>query len=139
MQVDLSSVDTSLLSAAISILTTATLSKLTEKQCEAIMSQIPLSRTIRNLYLQNVNLSSVPPQLLAEGVCRLRKVNLAATRLTPDQAALVVSGIVKKSRTLREMNLTGVDLSGVPEAVLERALDKINIDYSRNMAPKFKR
>ena len=41
----------------------------------------------------------------------MRTVNLAATRLTPDQLLEMLRDIVKKSRTLREMNLTGVDLS----------------------------
>merc|ERR550519_1457126 len=81
--------------------------------------------------MSSVDLSRVePPELLGLAVSNLTKLNLSSTSLTTNQATNLLSQI-KDSKTLLDVDLSGVCLVQVSEVVLSegvRGLVKVNLE-----------
>jgi len=120
---DLSGVPPKLLAAAMCRLRNLNLScsRLTVDQCVQILEASLSSTTLVYLQLTGVDLSGVPPDLLARAVSRLKMVNLSSTRLTVNQCAEILMAI-PSSTTLTNVNLKYVNLKGVPPDILAKAV-----------------
>jgi len=64
---------------------------------------------ITNLDLLDLQLSSLEPSLLVAAACRLSKVNLSGSKLTPDQVDCLMAGL--DLTVMRDINLDYVTLS----------------------------
>jgi len=117
-----------LLANAVSHLKTVNLlhSLLTNEQCIQLLEVSLSSRNLVDVSLANVNLSGVPADLLARAVSRLQAVNLCSTRLTTEQCVQVLE-VSLSSRSLVDVNLANVNLSGVPSDLLSGAVSRLQI------------
>jgi len=120
--VNLSRVPSDILARAVSRLHTVKLryTKLTAYQCIKLLESIISSTTLVNVNLAGINLSGVPSDILAMAVSRLHTVKLWYTKLTADQCIKLLEASIS-STTLENVNLAGINLSGVPAEILARA------------------
>jgi len=127
--VNLSRVPAELLVKAVSRLHTVNLSntRLTTDQCIKVLEATISSNRLVEIDLKHVNLSGVPPDLLARAVSRLHTVDLSSTRLTTDQCVEVLEASISFN-SLVNLNLKNVDFGWVSADLLARAVSCIFID-----------
>ena len=89
---------------------------------------------LRSLDFGSTDLSSVPADVLSEGIVNLRKADLESTRLTPDQAkALFLKIMLKPELKLRFLKIRYDNLSSVDPNIFSKAvikLEKVNVGYT---------
>jgi len=124
--IDLSEVPSDLLARAVSRLQTVVLhsTKLTTEQCIQLLQVSVSSKSLVDVNLVYVNLSGVPSDLLARAITHLQTVNLTYTYLTTEQCIQVLE-VSLSSRSLVDVNLLYVNLSGVPSNLLARAVSRL--------------
>merc|ERR1719319_1077020 len=132
--VNLSRVPAELLARAVSRLQAINLccTRLTTEQCIQLLEVSLSSRSLVDVSLANVNLSGVPSDLLSVAVSRLQIVNLCYTRCTTEQCIQVLE-VNLSSRSLVDVNLANVSLSGVPSDLLARSVSRlktVNLYYT---------
>jgi len=128
--VNLSLVDTSLVSKATSRLAKADLeyTMLTPDQVTGILLESLSSVSLLDLDLSYNTLSSVPPELLSKAVCRLHRVGLKFTKLTTDQVTSIITTSLD-STSLQDISLYRVNLSDVPFELLMAAKNKFKMYF----------
>jgi len=126
--VNLSGVPPNLLASAVKRLKTIRLymSDLTTDQCIKLLEASRSSTTLVDLALRYVNLSAVPPTILASAAKRLNTMDLYNTHLTTDQCIKLLQATLCTT-TLVDLNLSSVNLSGVPPNLLESAVKCLKI------------
>jgi len=98
--------------------------QLTTNQCVDLLQNLPLSNTLEYLNLGHVNLSQVPPHLLANAFRNLYRVNLTQTNLTSEQCSLLISSLGTNYK-LKDINMTYVNLRDVDPKRLARAVSSL--------------
>jgi len=93
------------------------------EQIEMVLHDIHAS-PLEIIDLSHINLRHVPAKLLANAVSRLQTVNLFNTDLTTKQCIQVLRVSIS-SRSLVDVNLGFVNLSGVPADLLARAVSRL--------------
>jgi len=124
--VNMSGVPSDLLASAVKCLKKINLgyTTLTTNQSNKLLEASLSSSTLDDLNLSDVNLSGVTPDLLASAVKRLKTVALTDTKLTVEQSNKLLDASLT-STTLEDLNLTGVDLSGVTPTLLASAVKRL--------------
>jgi len=120
---DLSSIPASLLSQAAARLKKINLSSfvhLSTEQLTSILEAILTSPTLEDVNLRYHPLPGVPASTLSQAVSRLKRLNLAFTRPTTDQLTEILKATID-SRTIKTVNLSGSDLSGVPVSLVRKS------------------
>lgn len=97
---------------------------LTRLHAAAVLKEVMTSKTLRDLNLQDVNLSRVDANLLADAVCRLNNVDLSLTKLTPLQLLPLLT-VVASSPSITSLRLLLVDLSQVKSDLLAKAVVRL--------------
>ena len=102
--------------------------KLTRQQWETILTAICQEPSsvgdfhVKKLYIGRNNLSSIDLGLLANAACRLEEVDLCYTQLTGQQVEEVMTAIYERQSWLKDMNVSGIDLSALDHCLLARAV-----------------
>jgi len=124
--IDLSRVPFNLLESAVSCLKTMYVSDthLTTYQCIKALEASISSTTLISLDLSAIDLSRVPPNLLASAVSHLKTVKLNNATLTSEQCTEVLKASIS-STTLKSLHLGHVNLSGVPANSLASAVSRL--------------
>ena len=94
-------------------------------QIESILHNIISSHTMKELDLHYLDLTEVKPDLLAEAVSILNKINLKDTLLPIDWCIEVMEKCLESSN-LQHVNFEGVDLSEVPCDLLAQFVAKLH-------------
>ena len=94
---------------------------LNHQQWLALLESILSTNKNRQFRISSVDLSKIPSSLLASVTTRCDSVDLSFSTLTPHQITDMLKSAIS-SKTLGNLQLTGVDLSSVPESILARAL-----------------
>ena len=112
----------------------------TLKMVNPCLSAVQLSSVLlecehlRFLDFGSTDLSSVPADVLSEGIVNLRKAELESTKLTPDQAkALFLKIMLKPELKLRFLKIRYDNLSSVDPNIFSKAvikLEKVNVGYT---------
>jgi len=125
---NLSGVSAEILASAVSHLHIVNLghTDLTTEQCVALLKASLSSTTLTNLNLEEVNLSKVPAELLANSISRLQVVDLWDTHLTTEQCVAVLKASLS-SATLTNLNLKYVNLSKVPAELLANSISRLEV------------
>jgi len=114
------------LSTAVNHLTRINLWKtsLSTNQSVIILKNLPKSKTMKDLNLGYVDLSEVPPHLLATSVCELEKVNLMRTKMTSEQCNVFMTRMVDCGK-LKDINMNFVNLANVDVQVMAKAVSRL--------------
>ena len=100
--------------------------QLTKQQLEAIFTAISTGTSqLRTLYLQNNNLSSVEPPLLARAVSSLENLNLSYTQLKRHQLETILTPLSVEAPCLKILNLRSSPMSSVEADLLARAVNNL--------------
>merc|ERR1719319_738619 len=123
---NLSSVDANILAQAVTQLEEVDLvnTDLTPQQVEAIFAALDTSCKMKILKIQNNNLSSVDPDVLARGVNKLKEVDLVDTDLTPQQVEAIFAAL-DTSCKMKILKIQNNNLSSVDPDVLARVTNKL--------------
>lgn len=105
----------------------------TDLQNTAVLDAAKMSYTLCKLNLCGINLSSVAPGLLAAAVSKLNTAELGNTDLTTEQACRVISSLsLFISTSLKHLDLSEVNLSGVPAVQLANVVSRLEtVDLCR--------
>merc|ERR1712168_1280730 len=129
---DLCRVPPSLLALAIPLLRSVDLSYTyitPEAITNLIISLTNPNHSLEDLTLLGNNLSSLPADLLATlAGCKLRRLDLSCTQLQKEQLRELVDNL---GPPLREISLFGLDLGMLDEGALEKAKQRVYINYRR--------
>lgn len=108
--IDLSQVSTYLLSRAVACLRRVDLSNsdLSSLQVTSVLNSILASTTLEDVSLEAVSLASIPTEILARAVSRLRSVNLSYSCLTVDQFTAMLK-LAMETTSLRRIEARGVE------------------------------
>ena len=79
--------------------------------------------SLKKLHIQNINLSTLEPSLLAGVARRLEEVWMDGTQLTSEQAAMVMTALCVKNSRLKMLDISCNDLSEVEPSLLARAVN----------------
>ena len=105
------------------------MSELTQQQTAAIFTAISEGINLTTLDIRENDLSGVDPELLANAVTNLEKLNIEFTELTQQQAAAILSNVSEATK-LNELNIRSNDLFRVDPGLLAKAvtnLEKLDI------------
>jgi len=106
-------------------------SSISSSQLVALFEQLPLSKTLQELNMDQVDLDRVSSQLLAEAICSLRRASLDSCSLTPEQCVALFSRSLS-STSLEELNIYNSSVREVPSQLLNPAicrLKRVNLGY----------
>jgi len=122
-----SKVSEELLGLAVSRLTEVNLSStnLTTRQTEVVLSQIVSSSTasLESLCLGNVNMSELDPKLIGVAICKLKKVQIWNTKLSPFQLRTILRMISRdQHKRLEVLDIEGNDVHSVLPETLGQAV-----------------
>lgn len=126
-KVNLSKINSQVLAESVAALPKVNLgySGLEIDQITPLLQQSLTSNTLFELYLSGVDLSLVPPKLLAKAISRLRFLIIWKNCLTPEQCTAIFEESLT-SKTLVGINLLEVDLSQVkPVDLIGKAVAKL--------------
>ena len=121
--VNLSPLSPAQLARAVGLLTSLSLeyAVVTEEQWEAVLlSCCSTTSSLSSLTISYISLATITPSLIASLALTCSQLCLSHTALLPSQLELLLT-TVPRSSIIRELTLTGLDLSGVEESVLARA------------------
>ena len=105
------------------------MSELTQQQTAAIFTAISEGINLTTLDIRENDLSGVDPELLANAVTNLEKLNIEFTELTQQQAAAILSNVSEATK-LNELNIRSNDLFRVDPGLLAKVvtnLEKLDI------------
>jgi len=86
--------------------------RLTVQQVEAVLVNIPTCNSnLKSLNIASIDLSKVPPDILAPGLTAVLRVNISNTKLNPDQTKALFDQIMTSNNKLKHLILRDVDLS----------------------------
>ena len=121
-------VESGLLSMTLSNLVKVDLSNLNlgEQQVSSLFSLMASGCKIASLNMEEVDLSSVSPQLLS-CTSKLREVNFSSTLMTDEQMGVLCNAIVEeKDFKFTSFEITGVNLENAPVAALVKVAKKVS-------------
>ena len=124
--INITSIDADLLARSLSSCSSLSLDfvALTEVQWVSLLnSMLSLSKN-RKLRIASVDLSKLPSLLLTSVLSRSECVDLSFSSLSSEQITDVLKSVIN-SQSLKELHLTGIDLSSVPECILARAVTNV--------------
>ena len=126
--INLSTLDSAMLARAVDRLEEVGLAstKLTSEQWRAILTSIATENSkLKMLSIGNNKMSTLEPSLLARAVIRLEKVNLLQTQLTGPQVEAIFTAINEKGSLLKNLNISGTNLSTLDPCLVARAVSRI--------------
>ena len=97
---------------------------LTELQWFSLLNSMVSMSKNRRLRIASVDLSKLPSLLLTSVLSRSDSVDLSYSSLTSEQITDVLKSVIT-SQSLKELHLTGINLSSVPECTLARAVTNV--------------
>jgi len=95
-----------------------------QKTTSKIFRAVWQNQVLESLNIQHFNLHCIDPEILSSLPVRLKKLVMNDTGLSEDQTQALFSGIAR-SKTLTDMDLVLIDLSGVGPDTMTRALAKL--------------
>ena len=107
------------------------MSELTQQQTAAIFTAISEGINLTTLDIRENDLSGVDPELLANAVTNLEKLNIEFTELTQQQAAAILSNVSEATK-LNELNIRWNDLSRVDPGLLAKVVTNLETLYIGN-------
>jgi len=102
------------------------------EKLKMVFHDIPASN-LEDINLSRINLRQVPAELLANAVSHLQTVNLLYSGLSTEQCIQVLEASLS-SESLVDVNLSMVNLSGVPADLLARAVSRlqtVNLSHTK--------
>ena len=98
--------------------------ELTQLQAAAILTAVSEGSRLTALIISRNNLSGADPGLMAKAFNNLETLDISQTKLTPQQATAILTGVSEGSK-MKNLTIYGNNLSGIDSGLLARAAEKL--------------
>jgi Leucine-rich repeat (LRR) protein len=107
--------------------------RLTGKQVEAILAGIDNDNRLKKLNMNDNDLSTVDPDLMARGFLKVHELKISGSSFTGQQMESILSGITGcKYLSLKKLNVDRTNLCPVAADLLSKAINKLeDVDIQR--------